>query len=80
VFESRWIVEKGGLMAYGPNFHGVFRRAASLADRLLKGARPVDLPIEQPTTFHFSLNRSTARALGLEIPTSLLLRADEVIE
>jgi putative tryptophan/tyrosine transport system substrate-binding protein len=80
IFESRWIVEKGGLMAYGPDFHAVFRRAASLTDRLLRGARPADLPIEHPTKFHFSLNRATARALGIELPTSLLLRADEVIE
>ncbi|MFL5144199.1 MAG: ABC transporter substrate-binding protein [Microvirga sp.] len=80
VYESRWLVEKGGLMAYGPDFNAVFRRAASLADRLLKGARPADLPIEQPTRFHFSLNRATARALGVEIPTSLLVRADEVFE
>jgi putative ABC transport system substrate-binding protein len=80
VFESRWIVEKGGLMAYGPDFDAVFRRAASLTDRILKGVLPADLPIEQPTKFHFSLNRGTARALNLEIPTSLLLRADEVIE
>jgi putative ABC transport system substrate-binding protein len=80
VFESRWIVEKGGLMAYGPDFDAVFRRAASLTDRILKGALPADLPIEQPTKFHFSLNRATARALNLDIPTSLLLRADEVIE
>ena len=80
VYESRWIVEKGGLMSYGPDFGVVFRRAASLADRLLKGAKPADLPIEQPTQFYFTLNRATARALGFELPTALLLRADEVIE
>jgi len=80
VFESRWIVEKGGLMSYGPDFIAVFRRAASLADRLLKGAKPADLPIEQPTQFYFTLNRATARELGFELPTALLLRADEVIE
>jgi putative ABC transport system substrate-binding protein len=67
-------------MAYGPDFDAVFRRAADLVHRILNGARPSDLPIEQPTKFHFSLNRGAARALGLEIPTSLLLRADEVFD
>ena len=57
VYESRWLVEKGGLMAYGPDFDAVFRRAASLADRLLKGARPADLPVEQPTRFELVVNR-----------------------
>ena len=81
VYESRWLVEKGGLMAYGPDFDAVFRRAASLADRLLKGARPADLPIEQPTRFQLqpqSSDRACPRPRRSRL--SLLVRADEVIE
>ena len=73
-------VETGGLMSYGPNNADDFRRAARFADRILKGANPRDLPVEQPLKFEFAINRKTATALGLKISEELLLRADEVIE
>ncbi len=80
MFESRVLVEQGGLMSYGPNLNELFRRLAWYAHRILAGAKPAELPIEQPTKFDLVINLKTAKALGVTIPLSLLARADEVIE
>ena len=80
IFNQRDYVQAGALMSYGPNFSLQFRRTAEIVDKILRGAKPGDIPVEQPTKFDLVINRTTAKALGLTIPESLLLRADEVIE
>jgi putative ABC transport system substrate-binding protein len=80
MFDRPYLVTAGGLMSYGADEEELWRRAAVIADTILKGAKPADLPMEQPTKFKFVINLKTAKTLGLTIPQSLLLRADEVLQ
>jgi putative ABC transport system substrate-binding protein len=80
MYEFREFVSAGGLLSYGPNLMEMFRRSATYADRILNGATPSDIPIERPTNFELVIKLKTAKALGLTIPQSLLLRTDEVIQ
>jgi putative ABC transport system substrate-binding protein len=80
MYPSRDHVQAGGFVSYGPNFPDLHRRAADYVDKILRGAKPADIPVEQPTKFDFVINLTTAKALGLTVPPTLLARADEVIE
>jgi putative tryptophan/tyrosine transport system substrate-binding protein len=80
VYSSRYFVNAGGLLSYGPDLLDDYHRAAGYVDRILKGARPADLPVQAPTRYELVINRKAAKALGIEVPATLLGRADEVIE
>src|SRR5262249_30489820 len=80
VYTHRWWVESGGLVSYGANFNDLYRRVATYVDKMLKGARPADLPVEQPTRLELVVNLKTAKSSGLTVPADLLARADEVIQ
>jgi putative ABC transport system substrate-binding protein len=77
---QREYVEAGGLMSYGPNYPDLFRRTGDYVDKILRGAKAADIPVEQPTKFDLVVNQTTAKALGIDVPPTLLARADEVIE
>jgi putative tryptophan/tyrosine transport system substrate-binding protein len=80
IYSLRVFIDAGGLMSYGVSLADLWRRAAIYADKILKGTKPAELPVEQPTKFEFAINMKTAKSLGLTIPPSLLLRADQLIE
>jgi len=80
MYGSRDYPEIGGLMSFGPNLADLYRRAAEFVDKILRGTKPADIPVEQPTKFDLTINLTTAKALGLTIPPGVLARADEVIE
>jgi putative tryptophan/tyrosine transport system substrate-binding protein len=80
IYPFRYFVENGGLLSYGPDSLDLFRRSASFIDRILKGDKPSDLPVQAPVKFELAVNLKTAKALGLTVPPTLLVRADEVIE
>jgi putative ABC transport system substrate-binding protein len=80
IYPSRPYLAGGGFMSYGPHYPDLFRRAAEMVDKILHGAKPADIPVEQPTKFELLINLTTAKAMGLIIPESFLLRADELIE
>ena len=80
IYPQRIFVEAGGLMSYGPNLLDLWRRSAADVDKILKGAKPGDLPVEQPTRFELTINNRAAKAIGLTIPPLLVLRADQIVE
>ena len=80
IFGKAAVIRAGGLMSYGPDFPALFRRTADFVDRILRGTKPGDIPVEQPTKFELAVNLKTAKALGLDMPAALIATADEVIE